>query len=87
MIVKKEFLSVVAIVEKPSFILRRSLMQFVKEVKVEIPSLNTASAHLILDQELEDHIAKIITRCFPFTQSLEIEPIDLRKVEPMVAED
>ena len=80
-IIKNEFLSVVAIVEKPSLILRRSLIQFIREVKTEIPSLNTQKSYLIIDQELESTIAKIITRCFPFTQSLEIEPIDLTKVE------
>jgi hypothetical protein len=70
-------LTVVAIVEKQSSILKNAMKQFVKETIAAYPELNSEKSKVILDHERVKGIGTIIARVFPFVQAEEIFPIEI----------
>ncbi|MEA2071114.1 MAG: hypothetical protein U9O98_07465 [Asgard group archaeon] len=70
----------IAIVEKLSFILRTAMQQLIQESIQKFPELNKQEGQIYLDEEKIAGIVKIISRVFPFIQSKEVFPIDIKKI-------
>jgi hypothetical protein len=82
-------ISVMAIVEKPSFILKNAMNQLLTEILHELPELDQQTATIYLDDSKTQVINKIIARVFPFIQSDDVFPIEIHppvEEKPTVSE-
>jgi hypothetical protein len=73
-IVKRDKLKVVALVEKQSYILNAAMKNFLKELEHNIPSLVQSKKTLRIEEYTEEKIVETLTRCFPFILASEVFP-------------
>ena len=70
-------LSVMAIVERSSFILRNAMRQLLKEIIEKHPELDDEQSQIIINSEKTESFSKIVARVFPFIQSDDVFPIQI----------
>ena len=68
-------LSIMAIVQKSSYILKNAMSQLVKEVLQKFPELEQDKSQVVIDTEKTTVINQIIARVFPFIPSEDVFPI------------